>query len=300
VEEPPSDQRWCHAAACSRSGACDRIEQNGREQRKQRGDGGRQPLEVDGCGREIGLDLHVREAAPHRPGQAVAGLGLSMHAFHAPAMAIVEGLVLLAPSLVPVPIRRFRHDAKHDRVRGPRGRVLTPGRLGPKGCTFASSVKDCRNCDLAQLCLSPGRPNKVVVIVNDYPALLRAWHGRADGLRTRGNKGLRPPSLQRAIDLGVGGVGIGSGCGPMHAGYRLGSCKSGHKLTAFVSLALVTSTSTMTPALAQTAVCLWVGSRRRVRALSKGSASEGHSRSALPTTGRRIMATCRKAQRSIG
>ena len=74
----------------------------------------------------------------------------------------------------PVPIRRFRYDAMHDRVKCPRGRVLTPGRLGPKGRTFASSVKDCRNCDLARLCLSPGRPNKVVVIVNDYPALLRA------------------------------------------------------------------------------------------------------------------------------
>lgn len=83
----------------------------------------------------------------------------------------------------PVPIRRLRYDAKHDRVKCPRGRVLTPGRLGPKGRTFASSVKDCRNCDLAQLCLTPGRPNKVVVIVNDYPRCCAPGVGTSEGAK---------------------------------------------------------------------------------------------------------------------
>ncbi len=80
----------------------------------------------------------------------------------------------------PVPIRRFRYDAKHDRVTCPQWRVLNPGRLTRKGRAFASSVEGCRNCDLVQLCLSPGRPNTVVMIVADYPALLRARrrHGR--------------------------------------------------------------------------------------------------------------------------
>ena len=74
----------------------------------------------------------------------------------------------------PVPLRRFRYDAKHDRLKCPRGRVLTPGRLRPKGRIFTSRVKDCRRCDLARLCLSRGRLNKAVMVVADYPALLRA------------------------------------------------------------------------------------------------------------------------------
>lgn len=74
----------------------------------------------------------------------------------------------------PVPIRRFRYDAKHDRVKCPRGRVLNPGRLTKKGRIFTSRVQDCRRCDLAPLCLSQGRVNKAVTVVADYPALLRA------------------------------------------------------------------------------------------------------------------------------
>ena len=52
-------------------------------------------------------------------------------------------------------------------------RVLNPGRLTKKGRIFTSRVQDCRRCDLARLCLSPGRVNKAVTIVADYPALLR-------------------------------------------------------------------------------------------------------------------------------
>ena len=74
----------------------------------------------------------------------------------------------------PVPLRRFRYDAKHDRLECPRGRVLNPGRLTKKGRIFTSRVQDCRRCNLARLCLSPGRVNKAVTIVADYAALLRA------------------------------------------------------------------------------------------------------------------------------
>lgn len=46
------------------------------------------------------------------------------------------------------------------------------------GRFFASKVRDCRGCDLAAICLSPSRATKAVVIVNDYPALLRARRRR--------------------------------------------------------------------------------------------------------------------------
>ena len=81
----------------------------------------------------------------------------------------------------PVPIRRFRYDAKHDRLTCPRGRAPKPGRLTQKGRIFTSRVQDCRRCDLARLCLSPGRVNKAAHIVADYPALLRARRRHEQG-----------------------------------------------------------------------------------------------------------------------
>ena len=78
-----------------------------------------------------------------------------------------------------VPLRRFRYDAKHDLVKCPRGKVLRPNRTKIiHGRFFASKARDCRGCDLAALCLSPSRATKSVVIVHDYPALLRARRRR--------------------------------------------------------------------------------------------------------------------------
>ena len=45
-------------------------------------------------------------------------------------------------------------------------------------CFFASKARDCKGCDLASICLSPSRVTKAVVIVHDYPALLRARRRR--------------------------------------------------------------------------------------------------------------------------
>ena len=63
------------------------------------------------------------------------------------------------PIRSPVPMRRFRYDAKHD--------TLKHGRF------FTSRAADCRHCDLARLCLSNGRVNKAAVLGDDYPALAR-------------------------------------------------------------------------------------------------------------------------------
>ena len=82
------------------------------------------------------------------------------------------------PIRSPVPMRRFRYDAKHDILKCPRGKRLKAGRAIKHGRFFTSRARDCRGCDLARLCLSKGRVNKAVVLGNDYPALLRARRRR--------------------------------------------------------------------------------------------------------------------------
>lgn len=82
------------------------------------------------------------------------------------------------PIRSPVPMRRFRHDAKHDVLKCPRGKKLKAGRAVKHGRFFTSRARDCRRCDLAHLCLSKGRVNKAVVLGDDYPALLRARRRR--------------------------------------------------------------------------------------------------------------------------
>jgi hypothetical protein len=78
-----------------------------------------------------------------------------------------------------VPLRRFRYDAKHDHVKCPRGKILRPNKARiDHGRFFASKARDCRGCDLASICLSPSRATKALVIVHDYPALLRARRRR--------------------------------------------------------------------------------------------------------------------------
>lgn len=82
------------------------------------------------------------------------------------------------PIRSPVPMRRFRYDARHDVLKCPRGKKLKPGRPVKHGRFFTSRARDCRGCDLARLCLSKGRVNKAVVLGDDYPALLRARRRR--------------------------------------------------------------------------------------------------------------------------
>ena len=82
------------------------------------------------------------------------------------------------PIRSPVPMRRFRYDAKHDILKCPRGKTLKAGRAVKHGRFFTSRARDCRRCDLTHLCLSKGRVNKAVVLGDDYPALQRARRRR--------------------------------------------------------------------------------------------------------------------------
>jgi hypothetical protein len=78
-----------------------------------------------------------------------------------------------------VPLRRFRYDAKHNQVKCPRGKILRPNKARiDHGRFFASKVRYCKGCDLASICLSSSRATKALVIVHDYPALLRARRRR--------------------------------------------------------------------------------------------------------------------------
>jgi hypothetical protein len=94
------------------------------------------------------------------------------------------------PSRRPVPMRRFRYDARDDILKRPRGRILRPQRPVKHGRFFTSRARDCRGCDLAALCLSKGRV-RAVVLGDDYPALLRArrrrqrWSAEDDRLHQR-------------------------------------------------------------------------------------------------------------------
>ena len=79
-----------------------------------------------------------------------------------------------------VPLRRFRYDAKHDHREMPEGKILRPeqARRLRMGGSSPRRSRDCRGCDLAAICLSPSRATKSLVIVHDYPALLRARRRR--------------------------------------------------------------------------------------------------------------------------
>jgi hypothetical protein len=82
------------------------------------------------------------------------------------------------PIRSPVPMRRFRYDARQDIVKCPRGKILKPGRRVKHGRFFTSRARDCSRCNLRALCLSKSRVNKAVVVGDDYPALLRARRRR--------------------------------------------------------------------------------------------------------------------------
>ena len=82
------------------------------------------------------------------------------------------------PIRSPVPLRRFRYDARHDILKCLRGKTLRPTRREKHGRFFYSRASDCAGCDLASICLSKGRANKAVVVGDDYPALLRARRRR--------------------------------------------------------------------------------------------------------------------------
>lgn len=82
-----------------------------------------------------------------------------------------------------VPLRRFKYDAHKDRVTCPAGKHLY--RLGRKttdnGYWHRARACDCRTCPLRERCISPNTRARTVLIVDGYPALLRARRRKQNG-----------------------------------------------------------------------------------------------------------------------
>ena len=89
-----------------------------------------------------------------------------------------------------IPIRRFKLDALHDRLRCPRGRHLVPNsRPNAEGFKlYRASIGDCRPCPLRATCFSSKTERRAVLLSKDHAALLRArrkhlaWGGRERAL----------------------------------------------------------------------------------------------------------------------
>ena len=78
------------------------------------------------------------------------------------------------PSQSRVPLRLFRYDARHDIVKCPRGKTLSPRRDTERGRYYRSRTRDCAGCALREDCLPKAWSSKVVLVPHEYPALLRA------------------------------------------------------------------------------------------------------------------------------
>lgn len=75
-----------------------------------------------------------------------------------------------------IPIRRFKYDALHDRVRCPRGNFLKRGGRSStnNGNFYRARSCDCRSCPLRTRCFAPTATARQILIVDGYAALLRA------------------------------------------------------------------------------------------------------------------------------
>jgi hypothetical protein len=79
-----------------------------------------------------------------------------------------------------IPVRRFKLDAKHNRVRCPRGRILKPhGKPDADGFQhYRAQVRDCAPCPLRASCFSARMKRRAILLHKDHPALIRARRKR--------------------------------------------------------------------------------------------------------------------------
>jgi len=80
-----------------------------------------------------------------------------------------------------LPVRRFRYDARNDVVRCPGGKELHRASEVKNGWLYRARTCDCRNCPLRSRCISPTAHSRTILIVRDYPALLRARREKERG-----------------------------------------------------------------------------------------------------------------------
>jgi len=121
-----------------------------------------------------------------------------------------------------MPLRRFRFDAYNDIVRCPARRMLRPKYRVKNGWIYKARLCDCERCAHQAHCVSPKKKTRTVLIVDDYPALLRARRGwsRRNGetkeqykrhrWRVEGKHGVGKTQhgLRRAVRRGLSNVAI--------------------------------------------------------------------------------------------
>ncbi|ACL61243.1 IS1182-like element ISMno32 family transposase [Methylobacterium nodulans] len=140
----------------------------------------------------------------------------------------IEAIVPTRPERPPrpgvIPVRRFKLDARHNRVRCPRGRTLRPhGKPDADGFqAYRALVKDCTAYPLRPRCFSPTLKRRAILLHKDHPALIRArrkhraWGPREKALyashrgRVEGVHGEAKTwhGLDRAIRRGLGNMSI--------------------------------------------------------------------------------------------
>lgn len=90
-----------------------------------------------------------------------------------------------------IPARRFKYDARNDRVQCPGGKCLYRAGRGIKdnGFWYRARSCDCKACPFRQRCIAPTSHARQIFIVDGYPALLRA--------RRRKEKGWDEPTREK-------------------------------------------------------------------------------------------------------
>ena len=73
-----------------------------------------------------------------------------------------------------LPLRRFKYDGRHQRVKCPAGKQMKRASKAPKGWIYRAKTRDCGSCLLKMRCIPPSAKVRTVLIVDGYEALLRA------------------------------------------------------------------------------------------------------------------------------
>lgn len=159
---------------------------------------------------------------------------------------------LRQPGKQRIPARRFKYDPQRDCVTCPAGKRLErSGRSGSDNAwSYRARTHDCRTCPLRNRCIAPSAKVRMILIVDDYPALLRArrrhqrgwdeatrelynrhrWHvegvhGRAKsqhGLRRAARRGLHNVQIQSwltATAMNLKKLALHRGVGPLIGAY---------------------------------------------------------------------------------
>jgi transposase len=73
-----------------------------------------------------------------------------------------------------IPLRRFKYDQKNNIVKCPQSRTMRLVGRTDRGQVYRAKAKDCKKCPLRDRCTNGHSVSRTVLIIDDYPAVLRA------------------------------------------------------------------------------------------------------------------------------